>query len=66
MHPILFIFLVILGIIVLFFTWLSISWLLVDTKKQYKNDSPYYRFLLVLSTRILLILCGVSAHMEGA
>ena len=65
MHPAVIVLLIILGIIVAYFAMLTLFWALVDTKKEYTDESRWYRFLLDLSTRILMFLCGVRANLEN-
>ena len=65
MHPLLLAFCILLGLVALFFLWLTINWLLVDKKKKYTDESRYYRFVINISTVIASAVMRIHVHTEG-
>lgn len=54
-----------LGVCVLYLLLLGISALLVDEKREYGQDSPFYRFLLYSATSCCVKLLRIHVHTEG-
>ena len=54
-----------LGIVLAYILLIIISALLVDTKKEYKQESKYYRFLLNSSTFFASKLIRIKLHVTG-
>lgn len=55
----------ILGLFVLYVLFLGICCLFVNPKKEYENNSPFYRFLLTSATAVAMKLLRVNIHVTG-
>lgn len=53
------------AVIATFILILSVSTLAVDPKKEYENDSTFYRFLLNCSVFCAIPLCRIRVHVTG-
>ena len=58
--------LALLAVILLWIALLIVSALLVDPKKSHLIDSPYYRWLLNTSTRVMTAVLRIRVHVIGA
>lgn len=54
-----------LAILILSFLFLGICALLVDSQKEYEQNSPFYRFLLESATAAALKLLRIRVHVSG-
>lgn len=54
-----------LAILVLYFLFVFICSMLVDTKKTYKENSRFYRFLLNSCTDIAMVVTRLKIHVTG-
>ena len=55
-----------LGLCLLYVLFLTVCALLVDTKKEYEHDSPFYRRLLYGATACCIRLLHIHIHGEAA
>lgn len=58
--------LALLAIILLWIALLGVSALLVNPKKTYPTDSPYYRALLNAATAVMVAVLRIRVHVSGA
>ena len=54
-----------LGLCLLYVLFLTVCALLVDTKKEYEHDSPFYRRLLYGATACCIRLLHIHIHVDG-
>ena len=54
-----------LGLCLLYILFLAVCALLVDTKKEYEHDSPFYRRLLYGATACCIRLLHIHIHVDG-
>ena len=54
-----------LGLCLLYILFLTVCALLVDTKKEYEHDSPFYRRLLYGATACCIRLLHIHIHVDG-
>lgn len=54
-----------LAILILYFLFLGVCTLLVDPKKEYAQNSPFYRFLLESATAVAMKLLRIRVHVSG-
>ena len=54
-----------LGLCLLYVLFLAVCALLVDTKKEYEHDSPFYRRLLYGATACCIRLLHIHIHVDG-
>ena len=54
-----------LGLCLLYVLFLTVCALLVDTKKEYEHDSPFYRRLLYGATACCIRLLRIHVHIDG-
>lgn len=62
---ILWLIIVVFGILALYILLLSVSALLVNPKREYEKDSPYYRFLLYSATALCMKLLRIRVRLSG-
>ena len=53
------------GLCLLYVLFLTVCALLVDTKKEYEHDSPFYRRLLYGATACCIRLLHIHIHVDG-
>lgn len=54
-----------LGLCLLYIIFLTVCALLVDTKKEYEHDSPFYRRMLYGATACCIRLLHIHIHVDG-
>ena len=54
-----------LAILILYFLFLGVCALLVDPKKEYAQNRPFYRFLLESATAVAIKLLRIRIHVSG-
>lgn len=54
-----------LGLLVLYLLFLGVCALLVSPKKEYENNSPFYRFLIDSATPVFLWCTRIKIHVSG-
>ncbi len=62
---ILWIVIAVFGAFLLYVLLLAVSALLVNPKKEYEKDSPYYRFLLYSATALCMWLLRIKVQLNG-
>ena len=55
----------VLGLFLLYVLFLGICSLFVSPKKEYENNSPFYRFLLESATAVAMKLLRIQIHVTG-
>lgn len=61
----LYIFLGLIGLILLFCLFIAVCALFVNPRREYDNNSPFYRFLLNFCTAVVLKTARIKLHITG-